>query len=409
MNILGGIRVPPLKVAISMSSYFIYYTEANIVCVCIFAIILVRDLLSMDRQEKQIKYDHALIAFMLYFVCDACWAAIIAGVLPRNLFTVLATNFGNYILMAAITYAWLRYVMAVENIPGRDSRRTQFGILFPFYVVTIALIVTYLVKPTLLLDENFELQPAYDVFQITVPCIYIAAVVMYTVRKAISEESPLERRKHLYVGLFPLMVVGGGLLQVLALNKETPVFCFACAILMIIFYINALEAKISTDPLTGLNNRGQLLNYTTQKSNLQREGRQTVVVMFDINDFKSINDTYGHAEGDRALKFVADSMRAACRTCNMPLFLARYGGDEFIIIAHPTDTGDIAPMIENIREQLRSKCRAVGAPYVLEIGAGHSQLEGGSDTFQLCLQRADENLYLDKTLQKSRRPAAAHR
>ena len=207
----------------------------------------------------------------------------------------------------------------------------------------------------------------------------------------------------------PLMVVGGGLLQVLVLNKETPVFCFACAILMIIFYINALEAKISTDPLTGLNNRGQLLNYTTQKSNLQREGRQTVVVMFDINDFKSINDTYGHAEGDRALKFVADSMRAACRTCNMPLFLARYGGDEFIIIAHPTDTGDIAPMIENIREQLRSKCRAVGAPYVLEIGAGHSQLEGGSDTFQLCLQRADENLYLDKTLQKSRRPAAAHR
>ena len=54
-----------------MSSYFIYYTEASIVCVIIFGIMLCWDLFSIDKQEKQIKYDHALIAFMLYFVSDA--------------------------------------------------------------------------------------------------------------------------------------------------------------------------------------------------------------------------------------------------------------------------------------------------------------------------------------------------
>ena len=62
-----------------MSSYFIYYTEASIVCVIIFGIMLCWDLFSIDKQEKQIKYDHALIAFMLYFVSDALWAAVIAG------------------------------------------------------------------------------------------------------------------------------------------------------------------------------------------------------------------------------------------------------------------------------------------------------------------------------------------
>ena len=110
------------KVACSqMSSYFIYYTEASVVCVIIFTIMLFRDMMSVDRQEKQIKYDHALVAFMLYFVCDACWASVIAGVLPKNHFTVLPVTFCNYVLMAAITYTWLRYVMVVEQVKNRDD------------------------------------------------------------------------------------------------------------------------------------------------------------------------------------------------------------------------------------------------------------------------------------------------
>lgn len=385
-----------------MSSYFIYYAEANIVCIILFSIMLFRDVFNVDRQEKQIKYDHALVAFMLYFACDILWAGIIAGVLPNNLFTVLSVNFGNYVLMVAITYSWLRYVMAVEQVPDRDSALKLFAMQFPFYIATVALIVTYLRKPHLLLDQNYVLQPAYSVFQIAVPCVYIAAILAYTMKQAIVEKNPIERRKHLFIGLFPLMVVAGGLLQILAL-PDTPVFCFSCAILMIVFYISAMETLISTDPLTGLNNRGQLLRYTLQSSNLNREGRLTFVVMFDINDFKAINDTYGHAEGDRALLIVADSLRDVLRKRSTPMFLARYGGDEFILIVHPASEGEITPLIGEIREQIQAACRSCGAPYVLSIGAGYSALSGGEDTFQLCQQRADENLYLDKARQKAHR------
>ena len=387
-----------------MSNYFIYYTEASVICIIIFAIMLLTDIFNVDRQEKQIKYDQALVAFMLYFVCDAFWAAVIAGVLPRNRFTVLTMNFGNYALMAAITYTWLRYVMAVEHVPGRDSKRTNFAILFPFYIATVALIVTYFWKPGVLLDEGLNLQPAYNVFQLAVPCIYIAAILAYTMKRAIVEKNPIEKKRHLFVGLFPLLVVGGGLLQVLVL-KETPVFCFACAILMIIFYINALQTRISTDPLTGLNNKGQLLRYTLQKSNLNREGRMTFVMMLDINDFKVINDTYGHAEGDQALLTVANSLRNVLRRHSTPMFLARYGGDEFTLIVHTTEAEEVDVLIREIRDQLEVACRAGERPYRLSIGAGYSQLSGDGDTFQQCLQRADENLYRDKARQKDRGPS----
>ncbi len=385
-----------------MSSYLIYYTEANVVCVIIFAIMLFRGLVNVDRQEKQIKYDHALVAFMLYFICDACWAAVIAGALPKNLFTVLVLNFSNYVLMAGITYMWLLYAMAVEQVPGRNLRRTRFAIRFPFYVATAALIVTYFTNRPFLLDDALNLQPGYSMFQIAVPCVYIAAIVVYTMGRAIREGNPIVRRKHLLVGMFPLMVVAGGLLQIIILS-ETPVFCFASAIFMLVFFINAMDTQISTDPLTGLNNRGQLEHYTLQKSNLHREGRLTFTVMFDINDFKLINDTYGHAEGDQALVVVANSMRTAARKHAMPMFLARYGGDEFILILHPTEAAQVDAIIRDIREEIRAACAANGAPYTLSIGAGYSQLSGSDDTFQACAQRADENLYLDKASKKSRR------
>lgn len=384
-----------------MSSYFIYYTEASVVCVIIFAIMLIRDVLSLDRQEKQIKYDHALIAFMLYFICDALWAAVIAGVLPSNHFTVLTTNFGNYVLMAGITYTWLRYVMAVEQVKPRNTRRTTFAIKFPFYIATIALVVTYLVRPGALLDEAFRPTIGYSAFQITVPCIYIAATVIYTMRRARSEENPVERKQHLFVGLFPLLVVAGGLLQILVL-PDTPVFCFCCAILMLLFYINSMEARISTDPLTGLNNRGQLIHYTMQRSNLRREGRRTCVVMFDINEFKAINDTYGHAEGDKALVVVAEALRGTLRRHSTPMFAARYGGDEFILIVHPVEVGEVDALIAEIRGQIDSLRREEALPFALAIAAGWDVL-GEGDSFQQCMERADEKLYLDKAALKKHR------
>ncbi len=383
-----------------MSQYFIYYTESNLVCVILFGIMLARDLLSVDRQEKQIKYDHALIAFTLYFISDATWASVIAGMLPRNRFTVVTTNFANYIFMAAVTYSWLDYVMVVEQVAHRERRINKFAVIFPFLVSSIALVATYIFAPQVLLSDALELRPAYNIFLVTVPFIYIVAVIIYTMRRAKNEANPIEKRRHLYIGMFPLIVIAGGMFQLLVL-PSTPIFCFSCTILMLIFYIHSMEAQISIDPLTQLNNRGQLIRYVAQESNLRKEDRSTFVMMLDANNFKSINDTYGHAEGDRALVILADSLRKVVRQRSVPVFLARYGGDEFIIIAHLPDSSVLDALIADIRAEITERCRAEGTPYTLAVGIGYDRLAGGQDTFQKCLQRADHKLYLDKEYCKS--------
>jgi diguanylate cyclase (GGDEF)-like protein len=352
-------------------------------------------MLSIDRQEKQLKYDHALTAFMLYFISDSIWAGVDSGLFPVNRFTVVITDFSNYVLMTAITYTWLRYVMVVEQIPNRDTKAMKAWLTIPFLVSVVVFIVTFIVRPSLLIDDDLKTTNLFDVYLVAMSYVYIIAVIIYTVRKAISEKNPIEKRKHLYIGLFPIMTVAGGLMQMI-LMPELPIFCFSSTILMIIFYIQSMERQISIDPLTKLNNRGQLTRYVSQSYNLNREGRSTFVMMVDINDFKMINDTYGHAEGDCALVIIARSLMKTLRNYDFPMFLGRYGGDEFVMIVHPVEEEEIKELVNDIRECIRKECESDNKPYLLSIGIGYDEYLGDQDTFQKCMQRADSKLYLDK-------------
>ena len=212
--------------------------------------------------------------------------------------------------------------------------------------------------------------------------------------RAVKEENPMQRRLHYYVGLFPLIVVLGGVLQFVFPNA--PVFCFSCTILMITYFIHSMDTQISTDPLTQLNNRGQLSRYTSQTSKLFIEGRKTYVVMLDINDFKVINDTFGHAEGDHALIMVADALKFVEKSNDVPMFICRYGGDEFIMIVNPVDEREIDKLISDIRSRIDYECKLSETNYKISIGAGYDELLGSNDNVQKCMLRADKKLYIDK-------------
>ena len=158
--------------------------------------------------------------------------------------------------------------MAVEKTPNRNKKLNKFAILFPFLVSTVLLIVLYLVSPDRLVSNFSEIQPLYYAFLITVPFINISAILFYTVKRARKEEDATEKKRHLYLGFFPLMVTAGGAFQVVFL-PNTPIFCFCCVILMLILYIYSMETRISIDALTRLNNRGQMMRFLSIKSNLQ--------------------------------------------------------------------------------------------------------------------------------------------
>ncbi|MBR4472240.1 MAG: GGDEF domain-containing protein [Oscillospiraceae bacterium] len=376
-----------------MKGFSFFYIEANLVSVIIFGIILIHNQNNIDRQEKQIKFDRVLLAFIVYFLADSVWAGIVDGVFPRSIFSIII--FLIYASMAAITYFWLEYVMAYEQVEHRNRPINRFAVIFPFLISTVLLVLNYMIAPEKLISADLETQPLFTLYLSAVPDIYMIAILFYTIRKARREENPVEKQKHIFIGTFPLMVSVFGLLGE-KINPQAPTFCYASLILMLVFYIQAIELRVSQDPLTQLNNRGQLERYCAQRTNLYLEDRKTVVVMMDIDTFKAINDTYGHAEGDRALLIVSGALKTAVNSHSMPSFLCRYGGDEFILILHPVNVEETGQFLEEVRTEIRKD----NCAYPLSISAGYDVLRDAPDTIQDCIRRADQKLYEEKASRK---------
>lgn len=385
-----------------MTQYFIYYAESSIICLIIFSIILIHDLSRIDRQEKQIRFDYALVSFMLYFLSDTFWAAVISGFLPRTMAAAIAANFFNCFFMALITYNWFMYALAVEKVGKSFTPLQRISLAFPLLLSAVVALLLYILKPELLINEDLNTTALSTVMLIAVPIIYIVAILIYTLRTAIRTDDREERRFHIRLGALPLGIVFGGLLQVVLL-EAVPIFCYCCTIVMIIFYIQSIENQISIDPLTGLNNRGQMQRYASQESNLIREGLRTFVSMIDVNDFKHINDAYGHAEGDHALVIIADSLRQAAGAAGFPVFISRYGGDEFVIIMHCREADAPERLRDMIRAKIQENSEAAGIPYTISVAFGHEELVPDGDSFAECLKRADERSYEDKEVQKGLR------
>ncbi len=85
------------------------------------------------------------------------------------------------------------------------------------------------------------------------------------------------------------------------------------------------------------------------------------------------------------------------RKRNYPIFLGRYGGDEFILIVHPTGEDDLKELINNIRTEVREQCLNKNKPYILSVGIGFDELQKEeTDAFARSLKRADDRMYEDK-------------
>ncbi len=165
---------------------------------------------------------------------------------------------------------------------------------------------------------------------------------------------------------------------------------------------NKQLAKLSmTDILTGLLNRGTWENLVAAEyERYRRYGHPTTLVMFDIDHFKKVNDTYGHLAGDEVIKHTAAVTKNSLRLSDSP---GRYGGEEFGIILPETDSADARAICERIREVIAASTveTSVG-PIQYKISMGVAQLTDKPQNYMEWLQQADEALYKAKETGRNR-------
>lgn len=156
-----------------------------------------------------------------------------------------------------------------------------------------------------------------------------------------------------------------------------------------------LETAASTDYLTGLPNRRTLATYGTKAfQHAKKNGTALFIAIFDMDNFKSINDSFGHEGGDQALVHVAGILRERLGGLGM---IARTGGEEFALVMPDTDRNPGMTRIEEIRATVARERFRIGSGQVpLTVSAGGATFCAGDMTFEDVLRRADLALYKAK-------------
>lgn len=153
-----------------------------------------------------------------------------------------------------------------------------------------------------------------------------------------------------------------------------------------------LELLASLDALTGVPNRRALEKALQQQINGARENRfRQALVVLDIDHFKDVNDSHGHAAGDTALSDLAAILRAELRD-NDKVF--RFGGEEFVILAETGTREALASFCERIRAAVFQSLNGPGGRITISLGAA---MYGGEQHWQDWFSRADAALYRAKS------------
>ena len=154
------------------------------------------------------------------------------------------------------------------------------------------------------------------------------------------------------------------------------------------------------DPLTGLPNRRALEARATEElARFRRFGKPLAMLVFDIDDFKQINDLFGHKAGDRALALIGKILTQCLRETD---FIARYGGEEFVALLPGADSEAAAKMADLMRRQVEGAgMHSHHKPVAITLSGGVAMASDGEDFTQL-FERADKAMYQAKQQGKNR-------
>lgn len=148
-----------------------------------------------------------------------------------------------------------------------------------------------------------------------------------------------------------------------------------------------LRQLADRDPLTGAINRRALRDIF---NDVQTSG--AMLLFFDLDDFKHINDLYGHAAGDDCLRTFANALRESFRPSD---HVVRYGGDEFLIVAHGLDAAGARARVDDVTERMHRTFGEVWCGF----SVGITELEPGGSP-EHALQIADQNMYAAKNRER---------
>lgn len=370
------------------------YAEIYLFCIVIIDLVLYWTIHSNGNSASERWFKLVLSCFSGFFIANYFFT-LINGVLLRNspdLSIPWMLKSLAFILLCTGVYLWCVYTDSELGYNSFQPGKKPLLLLLPL-VLPVVLVLSNFRTHLLFTISNEHIYTRGPHFHLLVLFLVMCTVMadIRILRATRGETDPVVIRQRWQLTSFPLCLIIAWLLSVA--NEHMPVFCVCITIEFLCLYIGSSNRQIMIDKLTQVNNRQNLNRYLSNK--LHTHTDDLFLLMTDVDHFKQINDTYGHLEGDEALIRVSAALKQACTACRRHPYIARYGGDEFIIVAELSEK-EVIELCTSIREKLQALNEAAGAPYPLSLSIGYAKWIEGMSPNRL-IDVADYKLYKEKS------------
>ena len=354
----------------------------------------------LNLSADKLCFHYVLNLNIIYCISDILASLLMGTNLPWARAGLQILNMIYIETLTLISYIWVSYVFHRINKPL--SLRRKMILMIPLFVVTVMLLMNPMTEFIFQITENNVYVRKSGLYaHWAVGWFYIIFGAMVAVKAIWEAPNKVQKRKIIPLVYFVMCPAVASVFQMIFNGLSTTHIGLAVGIVLI--FTVTIGQEVSTDTLTGLNNRGSLDNFILNHVDNIHEQNVTAFMM-DLNDFKDINDKYGHATGDAALKAAADVLKKACVVIEERMFLCRYGGDEFIILGRDFKEETRVKLVQAIRALAEQKNAENQMKYCIEFSIGVAEgVCRGYDDFEKLIDRADEAMYINKNEMKMNR------
>lgn len=359
----------------------ILFAEIYYICVAIMLILGFKTYHSMMKNSQKVSFLAVVFVHILYFQTDL----VRMTTNSQDLFL----NEMCFLFFSLCTFSWFNYIQTMLEVHYVKKSQTLFAMI-PVFASVVLLLVNTLNGCLFQIDSygNFQEGPLYILYVFINDLYFMVGAYQAYVysRKAKNYQ---QKKSNQILGIYMVSLLLIGTMQ--DFFRDIPVFCVGTSLSILIVYISLEEQMISIDPLTQLNNRNRMEQHLFEC--VRSQDLNMYLLVLDVNRFKKINDEYGHVQGDLALKAIANCLKESC--IEKSDFIARYGGDEFVIVYKGND-------VKGLCQRIHAYIKKLSFPFDLDVSIGwapyHKDIHKWNDWFI----EADKQLYNEKKKLKDR-------
>lgn len=367
--------------------------DNNIIAIILSIIFLINISRRLDKKERKNKAFITIFILNTFQLINETLTCIInkqpyAWLIP---ITTLLHIF-LFLLAPLLTYRWYVFTnLWIKKDVEYDWQKDTF-ILIPLMFNTLLVFLSPSLKLVFYINRyNVYQRGSLFFIPVVISYFYLLCgfIRIFVNKKGIAKTEFLPL---LLFGVFPAI---GGLIQILFYGLL--LMWSSITFSLIILYLYLQQQMMNIDHLTGAWTREHFHNYLTHRIE-QEKSKGFSIIFIDLDDFKKINDTFGHNEGDRALVNVVHIIKNILLKDDS---ITRYGGDEFLLFLNVDSSQEVEAIIMRIYDALTEYNKCSNFPYVLNFSYGYELYDSEKlMTADEYINHVDKLMYQDKKNKK---------